>query len=194
VRKTERAAAPPGDETKLGFCYRSWTVLRAREVLSDCELALRDFEAAGPTPYWRTRWTALTALLRAVGHVLDKIDAARGGELKEAIAQAWAELNKTKPEPRIFWDFIEQERNNVLKIYEVGARLNTTLRPGTVYMSRSGQDWSGPSGPTTYEAFIQSGVYGGRDALEVCREAIAFWQRYLDRIETAAGLKSEPAV
>jgi hypothetical protein len=77
-------------------------MLRAREVLSDCELALKDFEAAGPTPYWRTRWTALVALLRAVGHVLDKIDAARGGELKEAIAQAWAELNKTNQNHAFF--------------------------------------------------------------------------------------------
>jgi hypothetical protein len=69
-------------------------VLRAREVLSDCELALRDFEAAAPTAYWRTRWTALIALLRAVGHVLDKIDGARSAELKEAIAEAWAEVGQ----------------------------------------------------------------------------------------------------
>ena len=169
-------------------------MLRAREVLSDCELALRDFEAAGPTPYWRTRWTALVALLRSVGYVLKASDAPRSAELNEAIDKAWAELKKTKPEPRILWEFIEEERNNVIHAYEVGVRLNTTIRPGTVHMSMSGQDWSGPSGPTTYESFIRSGVYGGRDALEVCREAIAFWQGYLDRIETAARLKSGPVV
>lgn len=81
---------------------------------------------------------------------------------------------------------IEEERNNVIHAYEVGARLNTMIRPGTVHMSLSGQDMSGPSGPTTYESFIRSGVYGGRDALDVCHEAIAFWQGYLDRIESAA--------
>jgi hypothetical protein len=169
-------------------------VLRAREVLADCKLALTDFEAAGPTLYWRTRWTAMVALLRSVGQVLHQIDAARSAELKEPIAKAWAELKRTKPEPRIFWEFIEQERNSILKAYEVGVRLNTTIRPGTLHMSLSGQDWSGPSGPTTYEAFMRSGVYGGRDALEVCREAIAFWQGYLDRIEAAARFKSDPTV
>jgi hypothetical protein len=148
-------------------------------VLSDCELAFKDFEAAGPTPFWRTRWTALMALLRAVGHVLDKIDGARGAELREAIDEAWDEVNRTKPEPRILWEFIEQERNNVVKAYEVGVRLNTTITPG----------WSGPAA-TTYESFIRSGVYRGRDALEVCQEAIAFWEGYLDRIETAARLES----
>jgi hypothetical protein len=49
--------------------------MRARDVLSDCKQALEDFDAAGATPYWRTRWTAVVALLRAVGHVLHKIDA-----------------------------------------------------------------------------------------------------------------------
>ena len=127
--------------------------------------------------------------MRAVGHVLDKIDGTQGAELKEAIAEAWAEVNRTKPEPRILWEFIEQERNNVVKVYEVGVRLNTTIRPGTL-----GQDWSSPSGPTTYESFIRSGVYGGRDALGVCREAIAFWRGYLDRIESTARLKSKAAI
>ena len=59
---------------------------RAREVLADCELALADFEAAGPTPYWRTRWTGLVSLLRCVGHVLHKVDAVQSTNLKKAVA------------------------------------------------------------------------------------------------------------
>ncbi len=169
-------------------------MIRAREVLSDCELALEDFQASGPTPYWRTRWTALVTLLRSVGHVLHKIDAARSAKLKQAVDEAWAELKRTKPEPRIFWEFIEEERNNVLKSYEVGARLNTTMRPGTENLSLSGQDQADPSGPTTYESFMRSGVYGGRGALEVCREAIDFWQWFLSNVEAAARVKSGPAL
>jgi len=169
-------------------------MILAHDVLSDCELALADFQDSGPTPYWRTRWTALVALLRSVGHVLHKIDATRSAELKQAVDEAWAELKKTKPEPRIFWEFIEEERNNVLKAYEVGARLNTTMRPGTAHLSFSGRDQADPSGPTTYESFMRSGVYGGRDALEVCREAIEFWRRFLSDVEAAARVKSGPAV
>ena len=169
-------------------------MIRARDVLSDCELALADFQAAGPTPYWRTRWTALVGSLRSVGHVLEKIDAEQSAELKQAVAEAWSELKKTKPEPRIFWEFIEQERNNVLKAYEVGARLNTTMSPGTGDMTFSGQGQAGPSGPTTYESFMRSVVYGGRTALDVCREAIEFWRQYLNNVEAAARAKSGPAV
>ena len=58
-------------------------MLRAREVLADCEHALNDFQTAGPTPYWRTRWTGLVALLRAVGYVLNDIDAKQDTDLKK---------------------------------------------------------------------------------------------------------------
>ena len=160
-------------------------MLRAREVLADCELALADFEAAGPTPYWRTRWTGLVALLRSVGHVLHKVDASRSGDLKKVIATEWGTLNRSKPEPRILWDFIEDERNNILKAYEFGARMNTTVRPGAAHFTFSGDGSEGPSGPTTYESFIRFGTFAERDALEVCRDAIAFWRVFLNKVETS---------
>lgn len=167
---------------------------RAREVLADCELALTDFEAAGPTPYWRTRWTGLVALLRMVGHVLDKVDAKQSTSFKEAIRDAWEDLKTSKPEPRIFWAFIDEERNNVLKAYKVGARLNSTFRPGAAHLSLSGESQQGPSGPTTYESFIRSGVFDGRDAVDVCRDAITFWKDFLDKVDAGAKAKSGSAV
>jgi hypothetical protein len=159
---------------------------RAREVLADCELALADFEAAGPTPYWRTRWAGLVALLRCVGHVLHKVDTEQSSDLKKAVATRWDALKNSKPEPRIYWEFIDEERNNILKAYEFGARMNTTVRPGTTHLSLSGDSSQGPSGATTYESFIRSGTFGGRDAVEVCREAIAFWRTFLDSVEASA--------
>ena len=111
--------------------------MRARDVLEDCKQALKDFEASGATPYWRTRWIGLVALLRSVGHVLDKIDGAQTREWRKAVDEAWEKLKRTKPEPRILWEFIEAERNNVLKAYDVGARLNVTFRPGPAVLSFS---------------------------------------------------------
>jgi len=49
--------------------------ITARKVLDDCNVALKDLntrEAWGNT--FRTRWVSAIALLRAVGHVLDKRD------------------------------------------------------------------------------------------------------------------------
>ena len=98
--------------------------MRARDVLEECKQALNDFEASGRTPYWRTRWTALVALLRAVGHVLYKVDGAQSPEWRRAVDVAWDRVRASKPEPEILWEFIEKERNNVLKAYQVGPQLN----------------------------------------------------------------------
>ena len=161
--------------------------MRARDVLEDCKLALKDFEAAGPTPYWRTRWIGLVALLRSVGHVLDKIDGARTPQWRKAVDEAWDRVKRTKPDPEILWEFIEAERNNVLKVYEVGARLSITVRPGPAILSFSDSiARHQKSDATSYESFMRSGFYGGRDALAVCQEAVAFWEKYLAEVEAAA--------
>lgn len=162
--------------------------MRAREVLSDCKRALEDFVAAGASPFWRTRWTALIALLRSVGHVLEKIDSAQSPELKTAVDEAWARLKQTKPAPNIFWEFIEAERNNILKAYEVG--LDVAVRPN--YPARMGFSESiarYQRDPAAFESFMRLGFYGGRDGVAVCQEAIAFWETFLNDVETAAKSK-----
>jgi hypothetical protein len=80
----------------------------ARLVLADCEDALKelidcavDFKAdVGQVR--RRRLMATVALLRAVGHVLKKIDAASSLTLKSVINREWQNLNATKPEPPYF--------------------------------------------------------------------------------------------
>ena len=169
-------------------------MIRAREVLADCEQALADFQAAGLSPYWRTRWTGLVALLRAVGYVLNDIDAKQDADLKKANDDAWEQLKASKPEPLIFHEFIDVERHNVVHLYTIGARLKTQVVPGTGQLSFSGESQQGLSGSTTYDSSILSGVFCGRDAIEVCREAISFWKDYLDQIEAAAKLTLTCAV
>ena len=91
---------------------------RSRVALADCEHALADFEASANTPYQRPRWVAVITLLRIVGHVLDKVDKpAASNEAQQRIDDAWKQLNATKPEPRIFHDFIDGDRNLLLKQY-----------------------------------------------------------------------------
>lgn len=162
--------------------------MRARDVLEDCKQALEDFEAAGPTPFWRTRWIGLVTLLRSVGHVLDKIDGAKNPQWRRAVDEAWERVKRTKPEPRVLWEFIEAERNNVLKAYEVGVRLNITVRPGPATLSFSPSIAAHQkSEATAYESFMRSGFYGDYDALAVCREAVAFWEKYLAEVEVSVG-------
>ena len=44
----------------------------ARTVLDDCRLALQLLEEETDPQRWRIHWVAALALVRAVGHVLDR--------------------------------------------------------------------------------------------------------------------------
>jgi hypothetical protein len=101
--------------------------------------------------------------------------------MAKAIDSQWAELNHSKPEPLIFWEFIEKQRNNVLKQYELGVTRGITLqgprvneRPTTIQIdhatSRGGQGYSPEA---EHYSYITSGPFAGRDEKDVIRD-VAF--------------------
>jgi hypothetical protein len=160
----------------------------SRQVLLDCNGALEDLRA-GPTGLqWRTRWAAAVALLRAVGHVLQIVDAKSSPAMKKAVGEAYSSLQDTKPEPRIYWSFIREERNNILKEYRFTARQNVTVRPGTTGINlNTGEEWEvAPALPTLYDHVMGAGPFAGRDPRDLVAEAIEWWGEYLDRIDHRA--------
>lgn len=158
--------------------------IRAREVLADCEQLLEAITTDMSASLWRPRWAGLISLLRAVGHVLDKVDGKNSPTTRSVIDLEWQRLNDSKPDPAIFWRFIDDERNNVLKLYEIGSAVNITVRPGAANLCLSTEEThSSMSGSTTVEPFMRSESFKGQDPLTLCREAIQFWKIYLDRID-----------
>jgi hypothetical protein len=93
----------------------------ARKVLQDCTRAVALFTENHQNEDFRIHWASVIVLLRTVGHVLEKIDAKTDPTLGKAVSQKWQEIRNSKPEPEIYWGFIEKERNNILKQYEFGA-------------------------------------------------------------------------
>lgn len=92
--------------------------MQARLVLADCRAALEKAELAPDSVAFRLSWAALVALLRAVGHVLDKVDGRQSESLRRAIDARWRRWHADRAGNRAYWSFIESERNNVLKVYE----------------------------------------------------------------------------
>lgn len=166
--------------------------IRARQALADCEHALADLEIGANTEFQRSRWVAVMTLLRTVGLVLKAVDRpAADAETQQRVDDAWDQFNASRPEPRIFWEFIDAERYQVVHLYEVRASVNVTVRPGpatlgaTIFGAYSG------SGPTTFDYFVREGPFKGRDSIDLCREAITFWRNYLgtiDRTEPKTGV------
>lgn len=169
---------------------------RAREALVDCEHALADFIAGATTHFQRSRWIALMTLLRTVGLVLKAVDRpAAPPEIQRRIDDAWHSLGDTKPEPRIFHDFIDAERFRAVHLYEIRVSAHITVKPGAgaLRVDRepgSGGDWfpvhAGFGGtPTTIDIVMRAGWFAGKDPRDLCRDAIEFWRDYLNKIDSA---------
>jgi len=103
--------------------------MQARLVLADCRVALEEAELALDPVAFRRSWAAVVALLRAVGHVLDKVDGRQSESLRRAIDARWRTWNANRAGNRAYWNFIESERNNVLKVYDLGDKQNEAGRP-----------------------------------------------------------------
>lgn len=160
----------------------------AREVLDDCRLALAMLEEETDLARWRVHWAAAVALVRAVGHVLDKVD----GEdplTKRLAAAAFRRWKGSAPEDEIFREFIERERNSILKEYrfrhhpleEVQMAVGYTLRNPVTGETVQTADVL-PLGDNIYRPFLD-GWREGDDARDVLFDAISWWEAELSALE-----------
>jgi hypothetical protein len=117
------------------------------------------FDGDDELPEWRISWVAGVALLRTIGHVLSKVDAKTSERHRDAINGLWAELKFDRDANRIFWNFIEKERNSILKTYQFGARPNHDEDGHYISMEDD------------------------RDAFQLFREAVYWWRLQLIKIE-----------
>src|SRR2546428_12407497 len=75
----------------------------ARVVLQDAKHAIAAHSPSLHSEEFRISWFAVVGLLRAVGHVLDKVDSQSSEALGQAIRERWLALQATRPDPQIFW-------------------------------------------------------------------------------------------
>jgi hypothetical protein len=155
--------------------------MKARRVLADCELALERADVAVAPEDFRVSWAALVALLRAVGHVLDKVDRQESSALDRAISARWKLWHDDRQSHAMFWRFIEEERNNVLKAYEFGY-LEEDVEIQEVRADSTSVIY--PNVPLF--SSLRTGPFSGQPGLDVARRAIAWWAQELDAIENAA--------
>lgn len=161
---------------KLGFgMHRS---LESSQVLDDCMLALELLESETDPQRFRLFWLAAVAALRSVGHVLHKVDAARSQKHERAVSAAYSRWKEDREAHRIFWLFIDYERNSVLKeadpsVYPIAHKLS--VDPDLVY-------------ELDFDIFapMLKGPWEGEDCRDVVSQAIEWWRVELSRIQAEA--------
>jgi hypothetical protein len=161
---------------------------RARLVLDDCRLALRLLEDETDLRRWRVHWVAAIALVRAVGHVLAKVDG-KAQALGSASRAAYARWTSDAPEHEIFREFIEKERNTILKEYEFNLHPEEQVQiavPVTLQRVSDGMIVEAATvfaiDENIYRPFLD-GFREGDDARDVLLEAIVWWETELAAIE-----------
>ena len=164
----------------------------ARQVLADCRIALELLEHETDLGRWRVHWAGAVALVRTVGHVLDKVDG-EDSELRSVARLAFNRWKGDAPEHEIFREFIEPERNNILKEYrfrhhplkDVPIAVEFNLRTATGEVRRHAEVFE--LGDNIYRPMMD-GYRKGDDARDVLEEALDWWERELDAIDAEVAI------
>src|SRR3974390_2048411 len=149
-------------------------MLKSREVLSDCKHALNLLEKESCPETFRVLWVAAITLVRTVGDVLDKVDAKREDRTSKTVAAAYPNWKLNRPSNSIFWDFIREERNQVVHEYEIG------FFPGPVDLMSGGDLYT--LGEHLFCPIID-GPFAGGGCRDILQQAITWWEHQLGEIE-----------
>lgn len=150
--------------------------VNARKVLRDLQTAHKLLELEQSVEGFRVLWVAAIALCRAVGHVLQKIDSDTSPQLKVAISQIYASWKADPEMHHIFFEFIEDEHNSVLKEYEFGfmsGAVDLVMLP----------DGSPANLSDNLFCPLSSGRFAGEDCRDVLELAHQWWNAQLTQID-----------
>lgn len=105
--------------------------LAARRVLRDCYRVRTRLAKADSAVDKRLGWILAVTLLRSVGHVLKNIDSKRSPYLAHAIRSAYQSWKVKYAMHLIFHEFIENERNAVIKEYRIAPAVTAAAESAT---------------------------------------------------------------
>jgi hypothetical protein len=150
----------------------------ARQVLSDCHLALEMMEIESDPDRLRVQWIGALALVRLVGDALSKIDSVDQPDLAQLIERHWNLLRSSKEV--IFWEFIKGARDRAVHLYDVDiyesevVDIAIELPDGTMHYDKLDDCMFMP---------LQNGFGKGEDARDIYRDALNWWDSQLTGIE-----------
>ena len=160
---------------------------QARRVLLDCHYALNLLENETDPDLWRGHWAGALALLRAVGHVLDKVDGKDPivAQVSKDLYQKWKKDRETY---ELFNEFIERDRNLILKEYEFNVHPHDQIEVAIVGKAVSPEGDEVKFGEThlldeSIYRPILTGPKEGDDARDVYQEALDWWGTQIELID-----------
>lgn len=156
----------------------STAVPHARAALDDARHVRAKLEDELDEREWRLQWVLVLTLLRVIGHVLDKVDAASNPALRAITTVRYAQW-KCGPSHVVFHSFIETERNLILKEYR------TSLWEGPAFAVSTDDEVVELFDLAEGNLFrpLEGGPYAGEDGRDIIDDALRWWQEQLDSID-----------
>lgn len=162
--------------------------MKSREVFIDCMKAkemLKYYISQGSISESKILWFSCITLLRVIGHVLEKVDGKNSS--KEFQSTLKLKYNEWKTLP-LFKDFIEEERNKILKEYESNITEILSERSSHVY-NQLGEPMYSAEGKSVYamisitELVKSKGFFQGESPVQVLEKALDWWDKELKILE-----------
>lgn len=171
--------------------------LQAQVVLDDAASAIFKW-MYGPIEEGaesRVIYAASVTLLRSVGHVLHKVDCKRHPEISDEVAIRFKRWKRGELKDQIFTEFIEKERNLILKEYapnwnpdnEVKCKFRMPyLASGRSEKSKQlSEAIHARLADKTFSAIVMpDGPFAGMGFDELLTKAMRWWGRELSEIES----------
>jgi hypothetical protein len=137
---------------------------------------------------WKIQWAGICAILRAAIHLL-QVDAKSclNGDLCRELEEEWSLIKQDRKAHQIYWEFINKERNAILKEYHWTAY--------EAYLNDDGEEFHANGGlaatlltAEASELRIREGSFKGRTAISVLEESQEWVQDRIIAAVSRAGL------
>ena len=157
-------------------------MLVAREALNLVDDMVHALSRAGddamPEAAIQAQYIAIIAMLRSVGHILEKVDCGAAPD-NQFLNGKWTQWKKEK----IFAKFIEPARNDLLKEFKAQFRVRLRGRRDIHHVIAA--DQSARTGATVAASFDPETLVDmhGHEVMPLFREAIYFWDACLKEVE-----------
>lgn len=166
--------------------------LSSYRACSDCQYAIQKLKNKPINiSDWKIEWAGICSILKASIHLMRKKDAksCMPALLKKELISVWERLGANKEQYPLFWNFIDKERNNILKEYEFSAYQVLLSSDGTIKTNYSLLSILSEEEKMTLQ--IHRGYYAGRFALDVAEEAANWVEETLLNAIKSAGYDPE---
>lgn len=166
--------------------------LLSKKALKDCKFAcweLANAEEKNDIQIIKLRWFTCLALLRSIGHIIDKADKENNKKYKHI----FEDYHRKKKNDDIFKNFIEKERNLILKEYidyikeekkEVVESFTLVDEEGNCIVDENGNRLvSEPCNLVTKYFNKSDGFAKGKLLHQIVEMGIEWWENYIKELE-----------